>query len=65
MKRIGQELATIVKQSQIRLQLCDIGRTLGLHDYIHLLSESKKLEARLGESALRHFLVDQVKNATC
>ena len=62
-RQIGQELAIIVKQSQIRLQLCDICRTLGLHDCIHLLREgtnailvnpvSKKLEARLEENALR------------
>ena len=62
-RQIGQELAIIVKQSQVRLQLCDIGRTLGLHDCIHLLREgtnailvnsvSKKLEARLEENALR------------
>ena len=38
-RQIGQELAIIVKQSQVRLQLCDIGRTLGLHDCIHLLRE--------------------------
>ena len=59
---IGQERAIIVKQSQKRLQLCDIGMTLGLHDRIHLLREgtnailvnpvSKKLEARLKENAL-------------
>ena len=62
-RQIGQELAIIVKQSQVRLQLCDIGRTLGLHDCIHLLREgtnailvnsvSKKLQTRLEENALR------------
>ena len=59
--QIRQELAIIVKKSQIRLQLCDIGRTLGLCDCIHLLREgtnailvnpvSKKLEARLEQNA--------------
>ena len=38
-RQIGQELAIIVKRSQIRLQLCDVGRTLGSHDCIHLLRE--------------------------
>ena len=67
-RQIGQELAMIVKQSQIRLQLCAICRTLGLHDCIHLLREgtnailvnpmSRKLEARLDENAPRWIQAD-------
>ena len=67
-RQIGQELAITVKQSQIRLQLCDIGRTLGLHDCIHLLREgtnailvnpvSEKLEVRLEENAPRRIQRD-------
>ena len=67
-RQIGQELAITVKQSQIRLQLCDIGRTPGLHDCIHPLREgtnailvnsvSEKLEARLEENAPRRIQPD-------
>ena len=63
-RQIGQELAIILKKSQILLQVCDIGRTLGLYDCIHLLREgtnaifvhtvSKKLESELEENAVNY-----------
>ena len=67
-RQIGKELAIVVKQSQVRLQLCDIGRTLSLHDWIDLLRErtnailvnpvSEKLKARLEENAPRRIQLD-------